>query len=946
MKSDQKEQDHLNRRPGKLLENLPELLLSLHKRISLTVKMVIATVVFGTVMWYSFDLMQARNLEGIFHEHMNEELRVKAEEDRHGFERYVKRHLLSARLFTLQESFGGYVESKEWSTLDSAEVRYHSRKPVWLSGLPEMNMVAKPRFALLMDAGGKVREVYHVLPNEQLPREVLRHSKYLVSKSNGRSIMARLNDNSYIVASEKYNALDGSVKAVLMFVSPLDDYFLTSATGSISSGRIVAILSQGEDPHVLVSSNPDLMPAGMKLESLRMNYLMSGHEFQGYGVTGETIRLFSFVSMDKIDGLVTSILSSDQKLRIMGLPVIIISFVLFMFWITRRIQLLTFRISDFSQRALGVEPGSLQKGDQLYALEERFQKLTDEVLIARDHLKKEAEEKLLLEKKNMEMKQKEKELVFLQSITQAIGIGVLTVTDEGMEAANQQMEVLAWLCGGLSQFDMNKAVDEEIVLIDRNDEERIFNISSPAIFNEEKICLVRDITEIRKEANALEHMAMHDALTGLPNRALLHDRLQQAIFVGQREEKELALLMMDLDRFKEINDTLGHHVGDQVLKEVGKRLPCVLRKSDTFARLGGDEFAVVLPSTDAEHAKQTALKLLKALEKPFVVDDNDLHVGASLGIAFFPDHGEDAGTLMKRADVAMYVAKNNQSGMALYNPEHDQHSIKNLVLVSELRHAIARDELELHYQPKIDIKTGRIRGLEALVRWNHVQHGYINPDEFIPLAEYTGLIKPLTSNVIKTAMHQYMKWQQGGMDTGIVISINLSSISLLDMAFSEEVESLMKTYKVRPEDFEFEITESAVMADPEMALKTVNKLSGMGVRLSIDDFGTGYSSLAYLKKLPVDEIKIDKSFVMNMTNDESDEMIVRSTIDLAHNLGMDVIAEGVDSQEILNKLDELECDGAQGYYLCVPLPAEELVRWLDGTDHRANRDVGRHVLRP
>jgi diguanylate cyclase (GGDEF)-like protein len=515
-----------------------------------------------------------------------------------------------------------------------------------------------------------------------------------------------------------------------------------------------------------------------------------------------------------------------------------------------------------------------------------------------------------------------------------------------VEAANQQMEVFAWLCGGLSKFDINKAVNDELVLFNRNGEKRIFNISSPAIFNEEKICLVRDITEIREEADALEHMAMHDALTGLPNRALLQDRLQQAIFVGQREEKELALLMMDLDRFKEINDTLGHHVGDLVLKEIGKRLPCVLRKSDTFARLGGDEFAVVLPSTDVEHAKQTALKLLKALEGPFVVDDHNLHVGASLGIVFFPDHGEDVSTLLKRADIAMYVAKNNQSGMAFYNPEHDQHNIKNLVLVSELRHAIERGELELHYQPKIDIKTGRIKGLEALVRWNHVQHGYIGPDEFIPLAEYTGLIKPLTSWVLKTAMHQYMKWQRGGMDPGIVISVNLSSISLLDPDFPGEVVDLIRIYEIEPESFEFEITESAVMADPELALKTVKRISEMGVRLSIDDFGTGYSSLAYLKKLPVNEIKIDKSFVMNMTNDESDEMIVRSTIDLAHNLGLDVIAEGVDSEEIWNKLGKLECDGAQGFYLCVPLPAEELVRWLDGTDQGVNRDAGRHILRP
>jgi diguanylate cyclase (GGDEF)-like protein len=593
-----------------------------------------------------------------------------------------------------------------------------------------------------------------------------------------------------------------------------------------------------------------------------------------------------------------------------------------------------------------VKPIELQKGDQLNTLEDRFQKLTEEILVARDLIKKEAEEKLMLEKRNMEMKQKEKELLFLQSITQAIGIGVMTETPEGKEAANQQMEVFAWLCGGLSKFDIENAENEEITLFDRNGERRIFNISSPAIFNDEKICLVRDITEIREETDALEHMAMHDALTGLPNRALLQDRLQQAIFVGQREEKELALLMMDLDRFKEINDTLGHHIGDLILKEVGKRLPGVLRKSDTFARLGGDEFAVVLPSTDADHAKQTALKLLKALEDPFVVDDHNLHVGASLGIVFYPDHGEDAFTLLKRADVAMYVAKNNQSGMAIYNPEHDQHSIKNLVLVTELRQAIERENLILYYQPKIDFRTDSVRGVEALVRWNHPKHGYIEPDNFIPLAEYTGLIKPLTSWVLKTAISQYNNWIRDGVDEKIVVSVNLSSISLLDPLFSEELEGLIKTSGIKPENIELEITESAVMTDPEQAMETVKQLRALGTKLSIDDFGTGYSSLAYLKRLPVNEIKIDKSFVMNMIADENDEMIVRSTIDLAHNLGLDVIAEGVDSGEVWSKLHELKCDGAQGYHICFPLPAKELIRWLKGRDMGAGRNLDSPVHKP
>lgn len=926
------------------LNNFLAILLGLHKRISLTMKMVIATVIVGTVMWYSFDILQAKKLESIFKSQFNERLTEQALKDRLSFDRYVKAHLHSTKLFVTQRDFSEYIETQEWAAGDIVEIKHHRKSPVWIPKSSILRTFIHPRFALLLDKDRTVREVYYGR-NENLPETLLNPSQYLIMKSRGQNFMTQLDNKPYLISSERYLDSAGNVRAVLMLASPIDDAFLVSALGSTPSGHIVALLSYGVVPHVLASSDLTVIPAGTLLDDLKESYLITGHEYFDYGASEQVIRFYSFIPKKAISVMVSSTIATERQLRIIGLPVVIISFALLMFLVTRRIELLTLRISDFSERKLGIKPVESQKGDQIIALEDRFQKLTDEVLVARDKLKIEAEEKLLLHKKHMEMEQKEKDLVFLQSITQAIGIGVMTETPGGKEAANQQMEVFAWLCGGLSKFDINKAENDEIVLYDRNGEKRIFNISSPAIFNEEKIYLVRDITEIREETDALEHMAMHDALTGLPNRALLQDRLQQAIFVGQREEKQLALLMMDLDRFKEINDTLGHHVGDQVLREVGKRLPGVLRKSDTFARLGGDEFAAVLPSTDVDHAKQTALKLLKALEEPFVVDGHDLHVGASLGIVFFPDHGDDSATLMKRADVAMYVAKNNQSGMALYNPEHDQHSIKNLVLVSELRHAIEREELELYYQPKIEIKTGRIRGLEALLRWENGKHGYIAPDEFIPLAEYTGLIKPLTSWVLKTAMQQYNKWQLGEIDIGAVISVNLSAISLLDPAFSDEVEALIRKFDFNPESLELEITESAVMADPEQALKTVKWLSGLGVRLSIDDFGTGYSSLAYLKKLPVNEIKIDKSFVMNMINDESDEMIVRSTIDLAHNLGLDVIAEGVDSEAVWKKLGELECDGAQGFYMCVPLPAEELVRWLDGMDLNANRDADSPILK-
>ncbi len=895
----------------------------------MTLKMVVITILVGLIMWSLFDLIQTRNLKKIFQTQLTKRLGKQALEDRLSFDRYVKAHLHSIKLFITQKNFSNYIEKQKWHAEDKIAIKSYRRSPEWFPRSSVLRTFVHPRFALLLDPHGKLREVYQRLQDEQLPRSLLQPSKQLLLKSLGQNFMTNLEDKPYLIAAERYFSSQGEVQAILMLASPIDDVLLTAAIDSSAPGHVVALLTTGEELQILTSSNLIEMPVGTPLRVLQKKYMVTGEGFFDYGASEQAIKFVSFISTEEVETLIKSITSSERKLRIIGLPVLIISFALLMFWVTQRIQLLTQRISDFSQRTLGVQSKDLQKGDQLYILEDRFQHLTEEVLEARDVIRREAEERLLLEKKNIKMRQKEKQLGLLQSVTQAVGIGVIKKTTDGLKAVNRQMEEFAEICGGLSHFDIPNVGNKELSLLDRNGNSRIFNISSPDIFKGEKVFLVRDITKIKEQTEALEYMAMHDSLTGLPNRALLQDRLQQAIFVGQRQNHSLALLMIDLDRFKEINDTLGHHIGDLVLKEVGKRLPRVLRKSDTFARLGGDEFAVLLPSTDNELAKQTANRLLKALEEPFVVEDYSLYVGASAGIVFFPNHGENASTLLQRADVAMYVAKNAKSGLSIYNPDHDQHSIQHLVLIGDLKHAIENDELSLLYQPKINYKTGCISGIEVLVRWFHSQHGFIPPDKFIPLAEYTGLIRPITMWVIDTAMRQYTEWRNEGFD--ISMSVNLTALNLLDSRFPKEIEKLIKKWGIEPDCFQFEITESAVMADPEQAMKVIKGLDTLGFRFSIDDFGTGYSSLAYLRKLPVEEIKIDKSFVMNVTTNESDAIIVLSTIDLAHNLGLGVIAEGVDSQEVWKMLNGLGCDGAQGYYICIPLPAAEFIHWFNNT---------------
>ncbi|WP_246264603.1 bifunctional diguanylate cyclase/phosphodiesterase [Aromatoleum toluvorans] len=427
----------------------------------------------------------------------------------------------------------------------------------------------------------------------------------------------------------------------------------------------------------------------------------------------------------------------------------------------------------------------------------------------------------------------------------------------------------------------------------------------------------------------IKSMALQDALTGLPNRALFNERLQQALGIARRLAQPVSVLLIDLNRFKEVNDTLGHHVGDRLLCEVADRLRMVLeRASDTPARLGGDEFAVLLPAASATMAEAAARKILLTFAAPVVVEGRQLDVSGSIGIATFPEHGDDPNVLMSRADAAMYVAKRKRLGYARYDASYDTETENHgrLSLTGELRQAIARNELVLYYQPRLDLASGEITGVEALVRWQHPERGFVPPDQFIPFAEQTGCIRDITQWVIGRAFEQGARWRAAGL--ALAVSINLSARDLLGPELPRRFAELLASHGASPHWFLLEITESAIVDDPVRALETVTRLHEMGFSLSIDDFGTGYSSLAQLKRLPVAELKIDKSFVMDMARDPDDMTIVRSVIDLAHNMGLSVVAEGVETDEVRELLYDMGCDYLQGYHICKPLPAEQLEGWL------------------
>ncbi|HVC80071.1 MAG TPA: EAL domain-containing protein [Chloroflexota bacterium] len=428
---------------------------------------------------------------------------------------------------------------------------------------------------------------------------------------------------------------------------------------------------------------------------------------------------------------------------------------------------------------------------------------------------------------------------------------------------------------------------------------------------------------------ALVHQAAHDALTDLPNRTLLRDRLEHCLQAASRDDTPVTLLLLDLDHFKEINDSLGHAAGDRVLAEISARLVEALPEPATVARLGGDEFAILLPECDQNGAMAGAQRVLVALGHPYMLDGQALHIEASIGVACRPDHGTDATTLLRHADVAMYAAKRTQRGAAIYAAAEDAHSAGRLALMTDLRQALGSEgQLELYYQPKAQVASGEPCGVEALIRWHHPTRGMVSPDAFIPLAEQMGVIAPLTRWVLGSAVRQAQIWQDNGRP--LAVAVNLSAQSLRDGDLPITIAALLADAGLAPEHLTVEVTESALMLDPVLARRVLEDLAALGVRIAIDDFGTGYSSLGYLKDLPVHEIKIDRTFILGMGMDAEsakNTAIVRSVITLAHALGIQVVAEGVETQANWDALAALGCDIIQGYHLGRPMAAADLASW-------------------
>ncbi|MFT7388908.1 MAG: diguanylate cyclase (GGDEF)-like protein/PAS domain S-box-containing protein [Candidatus Endobugula sp.] len=472
--------------------------------------------------------------------------------------------------------------------------------------------------------------------------------------------------------------------------------------------------------------------------------------------------------------------------------------------------------------------------------------------------------------------------------------------------------------------------NKETFFLSENGQSRYIRLSVQGIIEDNHLIgiwgVTHDITERREYIAQLEYQNTHDLLTGLPNRILLQQSVERAIDLTAPNDK-LALMIIDLDSFKDVNDTLGHDAGDKIIQEIGPRLQTVLIDTpSTIARLGGDEFAVILTEVKSlAEVEEIGRLLLSCIRQDFYVDDTELEIRASIGVALYPDQADDFSTLLRYADVAMYCAKEDMSGVAFYDTERDAHSPKRLSLMRELGKAIRKSGLTLYFQPKISLDDQRIVGVEALSRWVHPTMGFISPAEFVPIAEMTDLINDMTCWVLNESLRQIKEWRGRGLV--ISVAVNVSARNLVQENFCDTIREMLKRYDLPASCLELEITESTIMKHMEKTLLVLKELNEMGIDLSIDDFGTGYSSLAYLRRLPVKRLKIDYSFIINMIENEHDQVIVSSTINMAHNLGLRVVAEGVETQALQARLGEMGCEQAQGFHIARPMPAKELESW-------------------
>jgi diguanylate cyclase (GGDEF)-like protein/PAS domain S-box-containing protein len=912
------------------------------RRIPLTPKVILLTTLVAIISWGALEYTHEQRLRSIFERQINRQLDLQAQEARVRFDNYANGYHSAMEVTVSQNRFTDYLESRPRQA--PSKISYHDEIPPWMPASSVMRRLVRVSYAMLMDEAGNVNEVYQGIA-EPLPSTFLQPDTLLRTLSANQILMTEVDNIPFVLTAKPIFEEEEGAGAILMFASPLDDNFLTDSQGFAGARQGIVVLLSADK--VIASNRPDILPGGTPLSEVNRSYHIIGKSFFDIGTSDLLVEFASLISKAEYEALGAEILAAGRKNRLGLTLTFIVIFSVVMSLLTRRIEGLTKRVSDFSEKQLGGLPMGLRRGDQLDILDHRFQRLTEEVVLATERLKRARDElELRVEERTTELSESEKRYRLLLN---SLNEGIWALDKDGFTTfVNPQMaKMLGYQIEemlGKSLFSFmdergreraekggkflrkGRAEQSEQEFIGK-DGGRIHTIAENSPIIDEQgnytgaIAGIIDITERKRMEETITHQAHHDLLTGLANRALFIDCLHYALSQTHRYQRQLAVFSLDIDRFKPINDTLGHTVGDELLKEIAARIRPSIREADTLARIGGDEFTILLSHfSKVEDISAMADKIMAVFKKPFIIADHTFYMTISIGISIFPEDGADAESLIKNADIAMYHAKETgRNNYKFYNPSLNIRTIERMLLGNSLRQTLSHGELELFYQPQFNIATGQIVCAEALVRWRHPELGILNPGQFLPLAEEIGLMVPIDEWVLRTACRQNKAWQQAAYPP-FCITVNLSAQQFRQPGLVELISRVLQETELDPEWLELEVTENIAMQDIEHTIPNVRKITDLGINFSIDDFGTGYSSLSHLKRLPLHKLKIDKSFIHDITVDHDDQIIVNAVISLAHSMELRVVAEGVETEEQLSLLRSSGCDEIQGFLGSPPLP--------------------------
>lgn len=889
-------------------------------RIPLTHKGLIAGLLLGFGSLAILDSLQSLHLHRLLTVELEEDLREQASWNNARFNGALRQSNQVLKLLIVQPRVIDHV--RELIDQPSSDLSYAGDS--WLPAREQWQGLMLPGAFLISDQHGRPRELTLLGP-QQVPGDLLRYFDHFRKKSLGSIFSTTIEDSPWMLSTQAVKGVDGQTFGYLTAITALNERFLGFVLGGYHYKRhLVLIRVDDRGARILASSDPSRIAEGLSLSEVEKRYLLAGNGVLEGNDSDLQLELATLVPRDRVEELNHGMLGLSRQQRWIAAVIFIAAFSVLMFFSARRVDRLRATIEDFMHNELHEAPGDLPEGDQITALERRFGELAKGVIQGREALRH-----------NYEMQRDLEQLEILQRVTDTLGVGVISIKRGQPEPVNAAMRNLLEECGGVDRLKNLQDCEGRIEVVDRYSRRRVFDLLCLSVEQDESVLLVRDVTEVEQQRAELEHHALHDTLTKLPNRVLLSDRLSQALVGAERTKTSVCLALIGVNDFKRINDTLGHQAGDLVLTQVANRLMNKIHSDDTLARLGGDEFALVLRDCGIEGAYQLCDKLLGALREPLILGEQKLMLDIRVGLAEYPRNGNHPQVLMRRANIALHQSKDLCQPITVFDPQLDAYSRDRLALLAEFREALRSNAgLSLHYQPQMRLYDGRIVALEALLRWRHPTRGSIPPGEFIPMVEESTLISELTRWVINEALAAVSRWRRN--QPHLRVAVNLSTRNLIDPSLVLFIVDRLGELGLPADALILEITESAIMSNPERAKAVLESLHAMGVVISVDDFGTGYSSLAYLSQLPVSELKIDRNFVQGMMENSSNITIVNATVDLGHNLGLQVVAEGVENATELAALRSIGCDMAQGYLLSKPVSVEkidkllvsdELLRW-------------------